>query len=309
MQRELWRLIRESLRRLPRRRLRNAVYTDAEVLAVLLWAALHQRPVSWGVKRSSWPPQAWRRRLPDQSTMSRRLRDPAVPGLMRELAARIQQRLPPGRVLMTDGKAFMLENRTGDRDAANGRGSGRMARGYKLHVITDDRHRLYAWTILPLNHAEQPQTRALLGQLRGERRPGRRLLLGDAGYNSNSLFAAAREAGLRLTEARGGCCGGRWDGRRGLVDRFDDGVLIEVDGDEFAVVLAEFEPVEPELLVSRVRVPRAGLLLAHAENLALDAEGRDGVAVREGLGDADLGTDGVVLGGLVHGESIEGVLG
>src|SRR5690606_20893057 len=52
MERELWRLIRESLRRLPRRRLRNAVYTDDEVLAVLLWAALHQRPVSWGAKRS-----------------------------------------------------------------------------------------------------------------------------------------------------------------------------------------------------------------------------------------------------------------
>jgi len=202
MERELWRLIRESLRRLPRRRLRNAVYTDAEVLAVLLWAALHQRPVSWGTRRSSWPPQAWRRRLPDQSTMSRRLRDPAVPGLMRELAARIQRRLPPGRVMLTDGKAFMLEDRTGDRDAANGRGSGRMARGYKLHVIVDDRHRLYAWAILPLNHAEQPQTRALLGQMRGERRPGRRLLLGDAGYNSNPLFAAARDAGLRLIAPR-----------------------------------------------------------------------------------------------------------
>lgn len=250
MERELWRLISGSLRRLPHRRLRNAVYTDAEVLAVLLWAALHQRPVSWGCKRSNWPVQAWRRRLPEQSTMSRRLRDPAVPGLMRELADRIQRRLPPGRVMLTDGKAFMLEDRTGDRDASVGRGSGRMARGYKLHAIVDDRHRLHAWSILPLNHAEQPQTRALLGQMRGERRPGRRLLLGDAGYNSNALFAAAREAGLRLiaprckpgtgtgwrvhdrdrlsslrvTEERGGWMGSMLYGLRAGVERYFSGL-------------------------------------------------------------------------------------
>ena len=202
MERELWIVIRRGLRALPRRRVRNAVYTDEQVLAVLLWAALHQRPVSWACKRSSWPVQAWRRQLPDQSTMSRRLRDPVIPGLMRRLAQRIQRDLPPGRVLMTDGKAFMLEDRTHDRDASVGRGSGRFARGYKLHAIVDDQHRVCAWGVMPLNHAEQCQTRALLGELRGERRAGRRLLLGDAGYNSNRLFAAARGAGLRLLAPR-----------------------------------------------------------------------------------------------------------
>ncbi|MCR9076824.1 MAG: hypothetical protein NXI07_12375, partial [bacterium] len=64
MERELWIVIRRGLRALPRRRVRNAVYTDEQVLAVLLWAALHQRPVSWACKRSSWPVQAWRRKLP-----------------------------------------------------------------------------------------------------------------------------------------------------------------------------------------------------------------------------------------------------
>lgn len=202
MERELWIVIRRGLRALPRRRVRNAVYTDEQILAVLLWAALHQRPVSWACKRSSWPVQAWRRRLPDQSTMSRRLRDPAIPGLMRRLAQRIQRDLPPGRVLMTDGKAFMLEDRTHDRDASVGRGSGRMAPGYKLHAVVDEHHRLHGWRVMPMNHAEQTQTRALLGELRGERRAGRRLLLGDAGYNSNPLFAAARGVGLRLLAPR-----------------------------------------------------------------------------------------------------------
>lgn len=202
MERELWSLVTSSLRTLPRRRLRNAVYTDEQVLAVLLWAAIHQRPVSWACKRSSWPVQAWRRRLPDQSTMSRRLRDPRIPGLMRELARRIQRRLPPGRVLMTDGKAFALEDRTHDPDAAVGRASGRFARGYKLHAIVDDHHRVCAWRVMPMNHAEQTQARALLGEIAGERRGGRCLLLGDAGYNSNALFTAARGVGLRLIAPR-----------------------------------------------------------------------------------------------------------
>jgi len=202
MERELWSLITSSLRTLPRRRMRNAVYTDAQILAVLIWAGLHQRPISWACKRSSWPVQAWRRELPDQSTMSRRLRDPQIPALMRQLAHRIQKKLPPGRVLLTDGKAFTLEDRTHDPDAAIGRGSGRYARGYKLHAIVDDGHRVCAWEVMPLNHAEQTQTSALLGEMMGERRVGRRLLLGDAGYNSNALFAAARGAGLRLIAPR-----------------------------------------------------------------------------------------------------------
>ena len=43
MERELWRVIRTALRRLPRRWPRNASYSNAEILAVLLWAALHKR--------------------------------------------------------------------------------------------------------------------------------------------------------------------------------------------------------------------------------------------------------------------------
>lgn len=78
MERELWRWVRWGLRRLPRWWPRGAVYGNREVLAVVLWAALHNRPVSWACRRDAWPMQAWRGRLPDQSTMSRRRRDPRV---------------------------------------------------------------------------------------------------------------------------------------------------------------------------------------------------------------------------------------
>ena len=47
MERELWTLILSSQWTLPRRSMRSAVYTDSQILVVLLWAALHHRPVSW----------------------------------------------------------------------------------------------------------------------------------------------------------------------------------------------------------------------------------------------------------------------
>lgn len=202
MERELWSVVTSALKTLPARRIPKARYSDAQVLAVLLWAALHHRPVSWACRRSSWSPYAWRRQLPDQSTVSRRLRSPEMPGLIRQVVHRIQKRLPEARVMFADGKAFVVKDQTGDPDAARGVASRRFGRGYKLHAIVDEGHRIHAWSILPLNKAEQPACRELLPEMRGPRSRGRRLLLGDAGYDSNPLFVAAREAGLRLVAPR-----------------------------------------------------------------------------------------------------------
>ena len=95
MERELWKLIIAAMKRLPRTRSRNAVYSDSEVLAVLLWAVLHDRPISWACVRRHWPPQAWRRRLPDQSTMSRRLRTDATRDQLAVVLTHVQASLPP----------------------------------------------------------------------------------------------------------------------------------------------------------------------------------------------------------------------
>lgn len=64
MEHALWIVI--ALRRLPSRRPRGAGYTNRQILAVLLWAALRDRPIDWACKRRHWPPQAWRRVLPSQ---------------------------------------------------------------------------------------------------------------------------------------------------------------------------------------------------------------------------------------------------
>lgn len=200
MERELWKLIVAALKRLPRTRSRNAVYTDSEVLAVLLWAVLHDRPISWACARRSWPPQAWRRRLPDQSTMSRRLRTDATRDQLALVLTHVQASLPHGRLLFTDGKAFSVSDFTSDPDAANGWGTGHMARGYRLHVVIDDAGRVLGWDALPMNEAEMECTRHLVERMPLPRKA--RTIVADAGYDSNRLHEAAARRGLRLIAPR-----------------------------------------------------------------------------------------------------------
>ncbi len=202
MERDIWTLVRAALRRLPRTRPRNAVYTDAQVLAVLLWAAVHDRPISWACQRRNWPMQAWRRELPDQSTMSRRLRMPRTLLALHQLACLLQQQRTPGEVLVVDGKPLEVSEHTSDPDARKGRGAGRFAKGYKLHAIVDPAAAvLVAWDVQSLNVSEMTVARRML-QRRAIPWPAGALLLGDRFYDSNPLHAAAARRHLQLVAPR-----------------------------------------------------------------------------------------------------------
>lgn len=202
MERDIWTLIRNALRRLPRTRPRNAVYTDAQVIAVLLWAALHDRPVSWACERRNWPIQAWRRRLPDQSTMSRRLRMPGTLVTLWELAFVLQRGRKAGEVLVLDGKPLEVSEHTRDPDARSGRGAGRYAKGYKLHACADPAAQVFlGWDIHPLNVAETTTAARIIGRRR-TRLPKGALLLGDKLYDSNPLHAAVARRGGQLIAPR-----------------------------------------------------------------------------------------------------------
>lgn len=204
MERELWRWITRGLKRLPRWRPRGAVYDNRVVLAVLLWAALHERSISWACQRRNWPMQAWRRVLPDQSTMSRRLRDPRVFEDLVRLLAIMQRTLGPVKgTLIVDGKPLAVSEFTGDPDARKGWGAGRHSIGYKLHALIDQSQRLLAFEIGPMNVAECTCARELLARAAAaELIPQSGLLLGDASYDSNPLHHAAATAGLRLIAPR-----------------------------------------------------------------------------------------------------------
>lgn len=204
MERELWRWMIWGLKRLPRRRPARAVYDNRAVLAVALWAALHDRSILWACRRGSWPVQAWRRRLPDQSTMSRRLRDPGLLDDLERLALIVQRRVGAvDATLIVDGKPLAVSEFTSDPDAVTGWGAGRHAKGYKLHALIDDARRLLAWDVRPMKDSEQAVACELVTRacVRGVL-PRGATLLADANYDSRHLYNAADAAGVRLIAPR-----------------------------------------------------------------------------------------------------------
>lgn len=204
MERELWRVVVRALKRLPRRWPARGVYDNRAVLAVALWAALHDRSIWWACRRGNWPVQAWRRRLPDQSTMSRRLRDPGLLEDLQRLAAILQRhRGPVGRTLIVDGKPLAVSEFTSDPDALTGWGAGRYAKGYKLHAIIDQARRLLVWDVRPMKDSEQAVACELVARAaaRGLLPRGARLL-GDANYDSRHLYDRAAAAGITLVAPR-----------------------------------------------------------------------------------------------------------
>lgn len=239
MERELWRWIVWALKRLPRRCPVRGVYDNRQILAVALWAALHDRPIWWACQRCNWPVQAWRRRLPDQSTMSRRLRDTLLLDDLQQLVQIMQRRDGvEGSTLIVDGKPLAVSEFTGDPEAVTGWGAGRHAKGYKLHALIDSAHRLLAWEVRPMKDSEQAVACELVARassqsllLQGT------TLLGDANYDSRHLYAAASAAGIRLLAQR------RLPGRgitRGKVQHPDRLRAISfLEGDPHA--LAEFK--------------------------------------------------------------------
>jgi len=254
MERDLWKTIIAAIKALPPRSPRNSVYTNKHILAVIFWAALHDRPILWACKRSSWPIQAWRRILPDQSTMSRRMREPMLLEDIGWIIERVQRALPEHRLLLTDGKAYPIADRTNDPEAITGWASGRYAKGYKLHVIIDEGHRLLGWRIESMNQGEPTICRELVQEL--DRRSRKQVMVGDAGYSSNQLhlMSASRNIRLiaprakpgagfgwrrhhrdrlsstRLTEDRGGWMWPMLRARRGGVERYFSGLVTSCVG-------------------------------------------------------------------------------
>ena len=200
MERDLWTQIVAALKALPPRRPRNSIYSSNEVLAVILWAALHDRPISWACKRINWPCQAWRRRLPNQSTMSRRMRDELLVDDLNKVIERVQRKLPHARLLLTDGKSYKLERRSNDKEAKIGWASGGCAKGYKLHVVVDQGHRLLGWALHPMNHGETTACAKIIEGI--ARQDRKKILVGDAGYSSNPLHAMAAQRNIRLIAPR-----------------------------------------------------------------------------------------------------------
>src|SRR5215470_12601368 len=79
------------------------------LVAVLLWAALHDRPVSWACQSRHWSTTTLRpTRLPSASTISRRV-DAVAAGLFwHELERRLRGSGQPALVAFVDGKPLPI---------------------------------------------------------------------------------------------------------------------------------------------------------------------------------------------------------
>jgi hypothetical protein len=210
MERELWAELSRAVgdvdaawRESPR-----FVHRTAVIARVYLWAALHDRPVSWACEPAHWD---WRTRpapaLPDQSTMSRRTRRKGPGGFeafLDAVAARLAGR-PRSLQLVKrlDGKPLPVAAHSADRDAAWGRGAGGLAKGYKLHALWcggDAAAFPLDWAVTPLDVDERRMADRFAARLGGGTAAG--YVLGDGNYDSGPLHARLAAAGHQLVAPR-----------------------------------------------------------------------------------------------------------
>lgn len=201
MERELWNQLSRAIEDVARSRRATACHTFSHALIarVYLWAVLHDRPVSWACHARHWDHRTRPRRLPTQSTMSRRLRTDAIRDLLHAVGRRFS-RLPSAScccVVAIDGKALPVARHSKDPDATFGPAQGGVAKGYKLHAIWGENAMPDCWEVRPLNHDEKNVAHDMIPRLTGVG-----YLLGDTFYHANKLFEKAADHGRQLLAPR-----------------------------------------------------------------------------------------------------------
>lgn len=194
MERELWWLLYRQLRRAAREVDQKYVHHHPWVIAaVLVWAALHDRPIAWACRRRNWGNRLRPAALPDPSTVARRMRRAGFLVFVNHLTDRLRGSGGPAYFLIADGKPLVVGTHAKDPDARRGRVSGRFARGYKLHALWGDRCLPEAWSVTGLNTYEGAEAERLLAGVRGCG-----YLLADGAYEASRLYDAAAASGYQL---------------------------------------------------------------------------------------------------------------
>jgi Transposase DDE domain len=184
MERELWPPLYRALRTVGKAFHQKYVsYPPWLIAAVFLWAAIHDRPVSWACQERHWSTTRLRPlRLPAASTLSRRVDGLVVGALLHALEQHLRDHGEQRLLSLLDGKPLPVSNVSKDQDAKRGRGAGGMGKGYKLHTVWSGRPVPEAWEVTPLNTAESTVAGRLLPQA-----PGAGYLLADGNYDSSPL--------------------------------------------------------------------------------------------------------------------------
>ena len=160
-------------------------HPTALIVRVHIWAALHDRPVCWACDaRNCGLPHTRPPALPDQSTMSRRVRRADFEQFQRRVGVRMNGKPKPSLVKRVDGKPLELPNHTTDRDATWSRGVSRTSVGYKLHAVWSAGNPMPdAFAVTTLNVCEKRMAARMIRCV-----SGCGYLLGDAHYDASWLF-------------------------------------------------------------------------------------------------------------------------
>jgi hypothetical protein len=174
----------------------NQTYTDHDVVKVLLWASVHDRPVSWACQGKHWPMELRRKKLISQGQTSRRSRTFSLQQVLMQLRQAMRDRLPTGRIKYIDGKPLPVGGCSKDRDAKFGRGAGSIQRGYKLVCLVDQHGPIDQWRLGSMNVPEHVQAKTLLGQI-----DQAAYIVGDNEYDKNELYEQAGSQNVQLVGA------------------------------------------------------------------------------------------------------------
>jgi IS5 family transposase len=198
MERELWKIVSSTITAVDRGFAKGRyAHSVGRIVRVYLWATLNDRPVYWACRKENWRGVHQPSSLPDQSRMSRRLRQEDTQRFLAELLARLSDTQGPHLLKIIDGMPLTVSRHSQDADATFGYGAGGMSRGYKYHAIYGRGRMPLAWAVHPLNVDERCAAIELLGQL-----PDEGYLLGDRNYDANGLHDHAKQHGQQLVAAR-----------------------------------------------------------------------------------------------------------
>ena len=171
------------------------VYSSREIVAVILWAVLHDRPMCWACQAENWPSERRPARIPDPSTISRRSRTPEFLAAREATQASLAERLgEPTQAAAIDGQPYRISDYSRDPDARNGRAYRRFGRGYKLHAVIDGRGVVLRHEVRSLNEQERVAAKRLLPSLA----PRVRRVFADGNYDSGPIHDCLKGTGRKF---------------------------------------------------------------------------------------------------------------
>lgn len=177
---------------------RNQKFSSREILLVMVWAVLHDRPMCWACQPENWPEDRRPAALPHPSTISRRRRQTGVQQLIDACHQKSVEAFGTPKAhdswAIIDGMPLLVSDFSKDPDARNGRAYRHWGRGYKLHSVLTNRGMVQRFEVLPLNVNERkPAARLLPGLERCVRR-----VLADGNYDGQPLHRCLEGRKLKL---------------------------------------------------------------------------------------------------------------